>query len=735
MMRRSLVFGRWRRAQVRQHDLTDCAAACLASVLAWYKKEIPIARIRQLAATDQKGTTAWGIIRAAQQLGLTAKGVRGAVADLKGIPCPAIAHVVVKDMLHHYVVVYAVTESHVRVMDPAVGKLEWVPLADFETSWSGVLIILAPDEGFKASNEKVSVISRFNYLLKPHRAILFQVILGAILYTILGLSTAIFLQKIIDYVIPDGNRNLLNLLGVAMVAILIIKVVLNHAQLLITVKTGQQIDARLMLGYYRHLMKLPQQFFDTMRVGEIISRMNDAVKIRSFVNEVLVGFTVNVFIVAFSFGLMFTYYWKLALVIFLVIPVYSLIYYISNRLNRKTQRKLMEDGADLEAQLVESIHSVSTIKRFGLEDFANLKTETRFVQLLKSVYRSANNSLWIANANQMATGMVTLLLLWLGTSFVLDKVITPGELLSFYAIIGYFTGPVGSLIGMNRTMQDALIAADRLFEIMDLEREEDANTYELTPAMIGDVSFADVRFQYGSRTPVFEKLNLSIPKGKVTAVVGESGSGKTTLMSLLQRIYMPDSGKIMIGDYDIRYLTSESLRRLIGVIPQEIHLFSGNVIQNIAIGDVTPDMNRILAICKELGILDFVESLPAGFNTHLGENGAQLSGGQRQRIAIARALYRQPEVLILDEATSSLDSISENYVQQTIASFNKQGKTVILIAHRLSTVMHADKIIVLHKGELVEEGSHSSLMNVKGYYYNMWRQQFPPEYVLHGIGL
>ncbi|MFC7526418.1 peptidase domain-containing ABC transporter [Parapedobacter sp. GCM10030251] len=716
--------------QVKQHDLTDCAAACLASVLGWYKKEVPIARIRQLAATDQKGTTAWGIIQAARSLELSAKGVRGGVDDLQGLPLPAIAHVVVKGLLHHYVVIYAVTANRIQLMDPATGKLEWLEISRFNESWSGVLVILSPQEGFKTGSEKMGILSRFNYLLRPHRSILFQVVLGAMMFTLLGLSTAIFLQKIVDYVIPDGNRNLLNLLGVAMIAILVVKVLLNHAQVLLTIKTGQQIDSRLILGYYKHLLKLPQHFFDNMRVGEIISRMNDAVKIRAFINEALVGTAVNVFIVLFSFGLMFTYYWKLAFAIFLIIPVYGLIYYVSNVVNRKTQRKLMEDNADLEAQLVESIQAAGTIKRFGLEEFANLKTETRFIQLLRSVYRSATNSLWIVNANQLATGGVTLLLLWLGTTFVLEKIITPGELLSFYAIIGYFTGPIGTLIGMNKTVQDAVIAADRLFEVMDLDREEETNKSQLTAEMVGDIAFVDVHFEYGSRTTVFQKLNLHIPKGKLVAIVGESGSGKTTLMALLQRIYSVSSGKIVIGDYDIRYLTNDSLRRVIGVVPQDIHLFSGNIIDNIALGDANPDMSSLLTLCKELGILEFIETLPAGFNTYIGENGTQLSGGQRQRIAIARALYRRPEILVLDEATSSLDSISENHIQRAVASFNGQGKTVILIAHRLSTVMGADKIIVLDKGEVVEEGDHTGLMNIKGYYYNLWQQQFPPEFAL-----
>ncbi|WP_257667785.1 peptidase domain-containing ABC transporter [Parapedobacter tibetensis] len=729
----NFFWGRKRRAariKIKQHDITDCAAACLASVLAWYKRDVPIARIRQHASTDQKGTTAFGIIHAANKLNLSAKGVRGDIDALPEIPYPAIAHVIIREQLQHYVVIYGVSKTRVEVMDPATGTITKLPLDKFKESWTGVLILLSPNNDFMQGSEKASIASRFRFLLKPHQAILWQVLVGAAMFTILGLSSSIFVQKIVDNVIPDGNRNLLNLMGIAMAAILVIKIIINHSRTLLTIKTGQQIDARLILGYYKHLLRLPQLFFDNMRVGEIISRMNDAVKIRAFVNEALVGFAVNVFIVIFSFALMFTYYWKLALVMLLIVPLFAIIYYFSDRLNRKTQRKLMEDSADLEAQLVESINAASTIKRFGLEDFANFKTETRFIQLLKSVYRSSTNSLWIGNANSLVSGLLTVILLWLGTLFVLNKVITPGELLSFYAILGYFIGPVGSLIGMNKTVQDALIAADRLFEVMDLEREEQENQSDLTPEMIGDVTFMDVKFQYGTRATVFERLNLSIPMGKVTAIVGESGSGKTTLLSLLQSMYPLQGGKIMIGDYDIRYLTNESLRRVVAVVPQEVHLFAGNIVQNIAVGDMSPDMNQVVKLCKELDMLGFIDQMPAGFNTYIGENGTQLSGGQRQRIAIARALYRHPEILILDEATSSLDSSSERYVQQAIAALNGQGKTVILIAHRLSTVMSADKIVVLHKGELIEEGDHPSLMNVKGAYYNMWQQQFPPEYTL-----
>ena len=297
--------------------------------------------------------------------------------------------------------------------------------------------------------------------------------------------------------------------------------------------------------------------------------------------------------------------------------------------------------------------------------------------------------------------------------------------MSCYALLGYFIGPVSSLIGVNRTIQDALIASDRLFEIMDLEREESEGVITLTPDMTGDICFNDVSFRYGSRGEVFKRLTLTIPKAKVTGIVGESGSGKTTLMSLLQKMYPVGSGRIRIGMHDIKDISNKSLRQLVSVVPQKVDIFAGSVIENIAVGDFDPDMKKIVSICNELVMKDFIDKLPNGFQTYLGENGANLSGGERQRIAIARAFYKAPEILILDEATSSLDSAAERYVQNAVQSMKKKGKTVIIITHRLSAVMHSDKIIVLKQGEMIEQGTHEKLLSIKGAYYTLWKHQFP----------
>lgn len=276
---------------------------------------------------------------------------------------------------------------------------------------------------------------------------------------------------------------------------------------------------------------------------------------------------------------------------------------------------------------------------------------------------------------------------------------------------------------MNKAAQDALIAADRLFEIMDLEQEAGEQKMKIKSENLGDIVFDKISFRYGTRKQIFEDFSLTFEQGQITAIVGESGCGKTTIMSLLQNMYPLQSGNIRIGNIDIRHIHPNSLRKAIGIVPQKIDLFSGNVLDNIALGEQTPDIESVIKICKEINILPFIESLPQGFQTYIGENGTQLSGGQRQRIAIARALYKQPAILMLDEATSSLDPEAEEYITRTIQKFSTEGKTIITIAHRLSTIAQSNKIYFLHKGKIMEQGTHSELLALGGRYADYWKHQ------------
>lgn len=711
---------------IKQHDMRDCAAACIASVAAYYRIGVPIARIRQYACTDKQGTNVAGILRAAERIGLTAKGVKGPASALSQIPLPAIAHIKIQNgdsIYYHFVVIYKVCRNRLRIMDPGIGSLEWKNFSDFEAQWTGVLILLEPADTYHPFNEKQSVSSRFWALVHPHRNVMVQSFVGALCYTVLGLSTSIYIEKITDYVLVGGNSHLLNLLSIIMLVILVLQIIMSVMQNVLMLRAGQLMDGTLILGYYQHLLRLPQSFFDTMRIGEITSRISDAAKIRTFVNTTAIGILVNVLILILSLSVMFFYYWKLALLVLAVIPLFVVLYWISDKWNQRTERKVMEDAAALESQLVESLEATKTIKQFGLEEYEGIRTENRFVKMMYSVYSSAKNGIFASVSSESLSRLFTILVLWAGCYFVMDGYMTAGELMSFYALIGYFTSPVASLISANKSIRNATIAADRLYEIMDMEVEESIEKVELSREMVGDIVFSHVDFAYGTRKILFNDLNAKFEKGRITAIVGESGSGKSTIASLLQNLYNISAGKITIGDYELRHLSNRSLRDLVSSVPQQISLFSGTICQNIAIGDPNPDLNRINSLCTELGLVDMLDSIPDGIYAQVGENGALLSGGQKQRLAIARALYRNPEVLILDEATSSLDSFSEQYVQRVIENLKQSGKTILIVAHRLSTIKFADQILVMKSGKVAEQGSFNVLMDLRGEFYRLWTVQ------------
>lgn len=709
---------------VGQFDRSDCGAACLASIARYYHLKLPVWKIRQLAGTNRIGTSAYGLVKAAEQIGLEAKGVELECDDLAEIPLPAIVHLKLKKGGHHFVVLYKVSKRKVTVMDPAQGRMIQLSMEEFLAQWTGIAILMIPGLDFQAGNEKKSNLSRFAELIKPHRKIFLQSGIGALAFTIMGLSTAVYIQKLTDFVLVGHNRNLLHLMGVIMLGILLFQVIIGALQSIFVLRVGQNIDSVLITGYYKHLLRLPQRFFDSMRVGELISRVNDAVKIRSFINQVAVEAVVDGLIIIMAFLLMLAVNWKLALFTYTVLPVYGLIYYFTNFFNRKVERKQMEQTAELETQLVESLRSVKTIKQMGAERYFTNQAEGKLLKVLDQVYVSGKTNIFSSSSMMMINRLLTVAILWMGAGFVIDSYLTPGELMSFFAITGFFTGPVSRLIAMNKSVQGALIASDRLFEILDLERETNVKAkLKLSKAELGDIAFQKVQFSYTLEQDLFDDLSFTIKKGQITALLGDSGSGKSTIGHLIQGLYQISGGKISIGQCDLRYVDPVDLRRMVGVVSQQIELFAGNVIENIALGDERPDMNRLNTIIQQLDLNDVIDVLPEGLYTWLGENANQLSGGQRQRLAIARVMYLNPEVYIFDEATSFLDDRSEKIIKELMLRLQKEGKTIIMVAHRMSIIDIADQIYVFRKGQVEESGSYQQLIQNKGRFSEMVQHQ------------
>ena len=693
----------------KQRDLTDCGAACFAFVCAHYRLRLSLARVRQELGTNQSGTTAASLVHGAKRLGFTAKGVKGPVAALPTVPLPAIVHCLLDGKLGHYVVLVRWTSKFARVMDPATGQVEKWTHEKFQACWTGVLVLLAPGDEFQPGDRTVPPWLRLWRLLVPHRALLLQALFGAVISTILGLGLSVYVQKIVDSVIPDGNRTLLNLLGVVMLALLGFRLVVGWYQSVLSLRMAQRIDAALILAYYRHLMRLPQPFFDTMRVGEITSRVGDAVKIRTFLNTSLLSLVLNPLILLFSLGAMFFWSWKLALLSLALLPANGLIYWVVNRLNRDGQRRIMERAADFDAHLVESLTAQPVLRRFRLEEFSLLRTEVRLVRLLRAGWRVALGFVGSTTAVTLVTQAYLIGLLWLGAGLVLDTGLSPGQLMSCYTLAGYLTGPVGTLIGLNASIQETLVATDRLFELMDLELERDQGTIELGPHHLGDLRFEGVSFRHTGRGVALKEITLTLPRGLITALVGESGCGKSTLLALVQRLYEPESGRVLIGGHDVRYFRLASLRRQLAVVPQQTHLLGGTVLENLAPGGEPPDMDRLLRLCRETGVLEFIEKLPQGFLTPLNENGLNLSGGQRQRLALVRALYLDAPILLLDEPSSALDATAEEALLVTLQRLQAAGRTIVIAAHSPAVLTIADRIVKLAAGAVisVEEKNRS----------------------------
>ena len=685
----------------RQHDITDCGACCLGYVAAHAGKVLPVSRLRQLAGTNHDGTTALGLVEAARAVGLSARAVRGSADQIPGVPLPAIAHCLVERRRWHFVVLVKWSPRSARVMDPATGRVERWSRERFVSVWTGVFVLAVPGEEFEAGDQTVPPVRRLWRLVRPHGHAFSQAIVGAVFSTILALGMSVYVQKIVDHVIPDGNRALLHLLGLGMLAVVAFRLVLGVLQSLLSLRLAQQIDASLILAYYRHLLRLPQSFFDTMRVGEITARVADAVKIRQLLNNSLLSLLLNPLIVVFALAAMFLYSWRLALLSAALVPLHSAVFGGVNRLNRVLQRRIMERAADFDAQLVESLNAQGTIRRFGLEESASLKTEIRLVALLRTTWQAAVIGLAGSTAAALLTQLYLVGLLWIGAGLVLDAGLTPGELMSSYTLAGYLAGPLLALIGLNTTIQEALIATDRLFETMDLEIERDSGTVGFPTARAADIRFEDVCFKYAGRLATLENVSFLVPAGQITALAGESGSGKSTLLALLQRLYRPTAGRILIGDLDLAYFKLASLRRGLAVVPQHTTLLAGTVLENLAPEQSPPDLARLVAVCREIGLLAAVERLPQGFLTRLNENGANLSGGQRQLLALARALYREAPVLVLDEPSSALDARAEGLVMDALRRRRDAGATILIAAHNPRVLQLADRVVTLEAGRVV----------------------------------
>lgn len=712
---------------IKQHDYKDCGCACLATICNTYGLRYPISKIREVAGTDKEGTSALGVIKASEKLGFAAKGVKAnKYEDIFGdIPLPAIAHVVIDNTMLHYVVIHKISEKEIIVADPAKGIVKYKP-NDFFNIWTKILIILVPTVNFKKGNEVKGVFTRFFDLLKPQKGLLVNIFLASILITVFGIIGSFYFKFLLDDIVPNNLKQSLTVFSIGFISLSIFKVVMEAFRTQLLIHLGQRLDIPLMLGYYEHVINLPMNFFGTREVGEIISRFNDASNIREAISGVALTMMIDVFMVLIGGSILYSQSSFLFGLTIVPLAVYGIIVFAFKSSIEKANRETMEGNAKLTSYLVESLNGIETIKAFNSEREVNLETEKRFIKFIKSIVKNECINNFQVSLKSMVKSIFAIVILWIGTAQVLNGKISFGELLTFNALLAYFLEPIENIINLQPTLQTAIVAAERLSEILDLELEKSEKEHKkINPKSLkGKIEFKNVNFRYGTRNLILKNINININKGERIALVGESGSGKTTLAKLLLNFYQCEKGEIIINEYNVLDINIESLRDKIAYISQETFLFNGTILENLMLGNPYLTYEEVIDACKKAQIHDFINSLPLRYSTLVEENGSNFSGGQKQRLSIARAILRKPEILIMDEATSNLDSITEKAIERTIHEFS-EGMTTVIIAHRLSTIMRCDNIYILEKGEIKEKGNHKELINQKGRYYKLWKEQLP----------
>ena len=747
---------------IKQHDERDCGAACISMIAAHYGLKHPISRYRELTKTDRNGTNLYGLVDAAKKIGLNADALSGNINELLDginsgeIKLPFTAHIINEDNMLHFVVVYGLKNGEFLIADPGIGKVKY-PVEFFEQIWNGYIVTFEKNADFKSGNYSKGSFKKFFSLLKGQYKILVTVIILSLIISVIGIAGAFIFQIVIDdfYIsnetivctdgcteehehiteTNEGDQNLLeklllliannasnfNLFFIMLIFLYILQAGIQFFRGYLMSILSKNIDIRLMLSYYNHVIDLPMSMISTRNTGEYISRFSDASTIRTAVSGATLTLLLDSVMVIACGIILFLENKILFFISLIMIFLYAVVILFYRKPIEKINRDVMENNARMQSYLKESIDGIEMIKSHRAEKLTKEKNTAKFARLIKSVFKSNIISASQDSICDMIELIGTVIILWVGFGMVLNGNVSIGSLITFYALLAYFTEPIKNLIELQPMMQTAVVAAERLNDILDISAEQETEKKRKLPEW-ELIEYTNVDFRYGNRELTLNNISFKIQRGERVAIVGESGCGKTTLAKLLMRFYKPESGKISIGNTNINDLSISEIRNEIAYIDQNTFIFSDTVKNNLLIGNPKATDEEIKQACKLSKADTFIKDLPFGYDTYLDENGHNLSGGQRQRLAIARALLRKPKLLVLDEATSHLDTITENAIKDTIFALNK-NMTCIIIAHRLNTIRNCDKIIVMDKGKIVEAGTHAELIAHKSSYFNLYNRQ------------
>jgi ATP-binding cassette subfamily B protein len=721
----------------------DCGPACLHAIAKHYGRSLSLQSLREWCYANRNGVTLLGIADAAERIGFRTMGVRTTfekLSDKAVLPC------IVHWRQSHFVTVYKIKvrkykngyKGKVYVSDPAFGLVAY-SVDEFLDGWlsariedddKGMVLMIAPTinfyKSFHDANEEKKGISWFFNYLRPHKRLFIQVIMGMLLGLIIQMIFPFLTQSMIDVGVLNNNLNFIILILVAQLILAVSQMAVGFVQNWISLHISTRINVALVSDFLLKLLKLPIAFFDSKNTGDIMQRISDHGRIQSF----MTGTSISIFFSFFNFiifAIILAWYNVCLLVIFVIgYSIYVGWVMAFLRIRRVLDFKRFERSARNQSNIVQLISGVQEIKLNNCEKKMRWRWESIQAELFEVSIKGLSVSQVQSTGSFFINRILDIILSVITAKSVIDGQMTLGMMMSITYILGQLKGPVENFIGFVHSYQDARISIERLGEVHSKEDEDSINQLNIMelPAIDKSIYVEDLCFSYlgPSTPPVLKDVTLTIPENKVTAIVGASGSGKTTLLKLIMGNYTPAKGQIRIGNMPLRTIHSEFWRSKCGIVMQDGFIFSDNIAENIAASDEKIDKNKLYQAAKIANVHEFTRELPAGYNTKIGQEGSGLSQGQKQRILIARAVYKNPAYLFFDEATNSLDANNESKIMKNLETFYK-GRTVVIVAHRLSTVKKADQIVVFEKGEIVESGTHTELVDKRGSYFNLVQNQ------------
>ncbi len=731
---------------LQQHDETDCGAACLSMILEYYGAKYPLSQLKQLIKIDTQGTNFRAIIKGSEKLNLKTEALEGNMEELLDgissaeVKLPFIARIINEVGFEHFVVVYKVKKDCLIIGDPAKASISKISMHEFEERWQQQILVFETTERFLKINARKFSFLKFWQYVSFNKKLFMSVFFLSIIITLINMSGSIVFQYVIEntlYVesssildvdmiqeIYKGKSEITSLLSgmedkfdvifanintvcISIIILYLLKHLINVLRLYILSLTAKKMSDGLTLDYYNHLITLPFECYGRKKTGELISRFNDTEKIRSAISSITLTIMLDTIM---SIGCGLVLYWinkYLFLLALGIMIIYAVIVILFRKPIMRYNHMLMEDDARVISYLKESIDGMETIKSYNYEKIAQDKTKELYGAFTRRNVKASFVYNLMSNLISFTQSVGIILLLWLGCALCAHNMISISELIIFYYLLDFFLEPLQSLVNMQPELQTAMVAAERLNDILDVEVEKN-DKMELKDSVY-DIHIEDVDFRYGERRLVLNGISMMFKRGEKTAIIGESGCGKTTIAKLLMSFYSPEKGKILVNNEDLQMFSPKSIRQRFAYVSQNVFLFTDTIYNNLRMGNEFITEEQIENICKMCCAHDFIIRLPLGYNTVLEENGTNLSNGQKQRLSIARALLINPDVIIFDEATSNLDVVNERYIKEMINKFSADIVWII-IAHRLSTIKDCDNIYLMKDGSVVSEGTHSELI-------------------------